>query len=315
MPESNDHDDELGHALSQADRASTLSLLGAIARRRADGAIQYYQAGIPSKRAWARGLRIAALVAGTLAGLTPLVLPLVVMLFWPSLENLIKDLLPLSAVLAAMSVACIAFDKLFGFSTAWVRFITAEIDLSARRDAFATQWAKECLRAGKQPTLEQVMADLDILAGFLTAINDLVRSETQSWVNEFRGALAELEKSVASTRATVSASAADDDRVRGALEVHVADVAQLDDAAWTLQLEAQPPERHAGFSSAVLTHVSAGVVRVGVAGTVKGIPVKEERAILVEPGKVSMLELELVPRIAKEPARAHAPQGAPASSS
>ena len=159
------------------------------------------------------------------------------------------------------------------------------------------------------------MANLDILGAFLTGINDLVRSETQSWVNEFRGALAELEKSVASTRATVSASATDDDRVRGALEVHVADVAQLDDSAWTLQLEAQPPERHAGFSSAVLTHVGAGVVRVGVAATVNGIPVKEERAILVEPGKVSMLELELVPRIAKEGARAHAPQGAPASSS
>ena len=315
MPESKDHDDELGQALSQADRASTLSLLGAIARRRADGAIRYYQAGVPSKRAWARGLRIAALITGTLAGLTPLVLPLVVMLFWPSRENLIKDLLPLSAVLAAMSVACIAFDKLFGFSTAWVRYITAELDLSARRDAFATRWAKQCLRAGKQPTLEQVMDSLDILGAFLAGINDLVRSETQSWVNEFRGALAELEKSVAATRATVTASTADDDRVRGALEVHVKDVAQLDDAAWTLQLEAQSPTTYAGSSSAVLTDVSPGVVRVGVAGTIKGIPVKEERAVIVEPGRVAVLELELVPWIAREPARAHVPQGAPASSS
>jgi hypothetical protein len=152
-----------------------------------------------------------------MAGLTPLVLPLAVMVASPSHENLIKDLLPLSAVLAAMSVACIAFDKLFGFSTAWVRFITAQLDLTARRDAFATQWAKECLRAGKQPTLEQVMANLDILAGFLGAMNDVVRSETRSWINEFRGALAELEKGVAATSATVSDSAADEERAGGAL--------------------------------------------------------------------------------------------------
>jgi hypothetical protein len=309
MPEPKE-DDELGHALAQTDRASTLNLLGAIARRRADGAIQYYRAGIPAKRAWARGLRIAALIAGTLAGLTPLVLPLTVVVFWPSHENLIKDLLPVSAVLAAMSVACIAFDKLFGFSTAWVRFITAELDLSARRDAFATHWAKECLRAGPAPTLEQLVANLDVLAAFLTAINDLVRSETQTWVNEFRGALAELERSVESTRATVAANTTP---ARGALEVHIADVAQLDDAAWTLQLGGQPPERHSGAASAVLTHVSPGVVRIGVAGTIRGIPVREERAIVVEPGKISTLELDLAARLAKEPARALGQQGAPSS--
>jgi hypothetical protein len=281
--------DPIGDALADDDKPAALRKVGDVAQSYADNAIKYYHDRIGAKRLGARWIRIGALGFGTLAGLTPLGLPLFITLLKPDLETHLKDLLPISALFAAISAAFIAYDKLFGLSSAWMRFVSAELDLRGKRNAFSVAWAKECMHAGPNPTTDQVLASIDVLAAFLASIDGVVRDETQAWVGEFRGALAALEKSVESSRAA-SATAPPE---RGAIEVHVLDANTLDDRTWTLQLATQDPIVCAGTASAAATHIAPGQVRVAVVGKLGGASVSAERVVTVEEGKVATVEVTL----------------------
>ncbi len=287
------HDEELadpiGDALALDDKPAALRKVGEVAQAYADNAIEYYRARVGVKRHGARWIRIGALVFGTLAGLIPLALPIFITVVKPDFEGHLKDLLPLSALCAGISAAFIAFDKLFGLSSAYMRFISAELDLRAKRNAFSVAWAKECIHAGANPTTDQVLACVDVLAAFLASIDGVVRDETQAWVGEFRGALSELEKSVESAKAAGSTAPPE----RGAIEVHVLDVDALDGRKWSLQLATQDPIEYAGTASAAVTHVAPGQVRIAVKSEVGGAPASAERVITVEAGKLTLVELSL----------------------
>jgi hypothetical protein len=282
--------DVVGAVFAAADKLDALRRLGVMAQKKASRAIGYYKRQVRSKRFFARGLRSMALGLGTLAGLVPLVLPIVV-LFAPWPKDHLPDLLSLTALLAGLSVGCIAFDKLFGFSSAWMRFTTTQMDLRAKSDAFSIDWARECLRAGSKPTVTDVLTSLDVLAAFLASINEVVRSETQSWVAEFRGVLADLEKSVEAAQTTAAAKAA----ARGSLEVRVLDMTALDERKWTLQVGGQDPVERIGATSAVATDLAPGQVAIIVSAKVSGKSVSLERVANVEAGKVAVVELTVAP--------------------
>jgi hypothetical protein len=284
------YDDVLGEALTLQDRRLALRRVGDVALARADKLARYYDDRKGGKRRWAQGLRISALVFGTLAGLLPLVLPVLSVFVFPDLDKKIKDLLSISAICAGLSAAFIAFDKLFGMSTAWMRFVTALLDLRARRDAFLIAWTQECLRAGEQPTAGQLAASLDVAAAFLASLHGVVRTETQSWMVEFRNSLADLEKSVEASRAAAAVTAPAD---RGAIEVRVLDVASLDGHAWTMQVASQAPVDYVGATSAAITHIEPGAVRIAVRGKMSGKPASTERVVIVEPSKVAVVEVSL----------------------
>ena len=185
-PETN----EVFAALALPDRAAALRVLGAVALKRVEEAIRYYELGIPSKRAAARLLRMTALLLGAIAGLTPLVLSLLVTIEWPDRTTLVRDLLPLSTTFAALAVTCIGIDKLFGFSSGWMRFIGATLDLQSKRSAFATLWLRECLRAGGLPGDAQVDASMDVLGVFLKVMirRWTARERRKSWCAGWREA-------------------------------------------------------------------------------------------------------------------------------
>lgn len=281
--------DPIGDALAGDDKAAALRKVGQVAQASADEAIDYYRKRVGPKRFGARMIRIGALGFGTLAGLTPLGLPVYITLFKPELERSLKDLLPLSALFVAISAAFIAFDRLFGLSNAWMRFISAELDLQSKRNAFAIAWARECIHAGPNPTTDQVLASLDVLASFLASIDGVVRNETQQWVAEFRGALAELERSVEAAKAAAATAPPE----RGAVEVHVLDTSSLDERKWSLQLATQDPVDYVGTASAAATHIAPGQVRVAVAGKIGGASVSAQRVVTVEEGKVAVVEFTL----------------------
>ncbi len=281
--------DPIGDALAIVDKAEALRQLGLVGRLRCDEAISYYRKGAPSKRLWARAFRVLALLFATTAGLTPIVLPLAVAWYAPWKDHL-SDLLSLAAVFAALAVATVAFDRLFGFSSAWMRFVVADLELTTRRDAFTAEWAKICVRAGVAPTAEQIASSLDVLAMLLASVNEIVRSETQSWVSEFRGVLSDLETRIEATRAAVSATVAP---ARGALEVRVTDVAALDGGSWTLQLGNHEPLDQGKSPSAVVTDLAPGILRVVASGIVRGSTVSAARALEVQAGKVAIVEFEL----------------------
>jgi len=67
-----------------------------------------------------------------------------------------------ASVLVAGAVLFIAIDRFFGFSSAWMRFITAELTIKQARDAFEFDWqAANASFGGKPPTDDQVRFDFD----------------------------------------------------------------------------------------------------------------------------------------------------------
>ena len=281
----------LARALKLDDRAAMLMALGDVGVGRAKRAIDYYEAGLKPKRNGARKLRMGALLLGTAAGLTPLVVALVVTIWLPNNIPLVRDLVPLSAIFAAAAIACVAVDRLFGYSSAWMRFVSASLELQSRRTVFASAWAKERVRAGATPTSEHVAASLDVLGTFLASIDDVVRSETQAWVAEFRGALADLDKTIQATRDQYASGAAPVDR--GAIEVRVTGVATFDGASWSLEVGGGDPSTYAGASSAAVMHLAPGLVKLAVKAKRGGQDLAAEHPAMVEAGKIVVVEFAL----------------------
>ncbi len=280
---------EVFAALALSDPTAMLLALGEVGERRVRQAIRYYEHGMNSKRAGARFLRMAALLLGAAAGLCPLVVSLLVTFRWPTEGALIRDLLPLSTILAALAVSCVGIDKLFGYSSGWMRFISASLELHAKRNAFSASWVKLCLQAGVSPRAEYVAASVDALSDFLASIDEVVRNETQSWVAEFRGALAELDKSVETTRGQLGLGAVPE---RGALEVRVPNVKSLDGTVWTLRVGGSQPTTQSATTAAV-SHLAPGLLRVVASGRRGGSEISAERAVPIEAGKIATLEMDL----------------------
>jgi hypothetical protein len=102
-----------------------------------------------------------------------------------------KRLLPSASMFAAIAVGCIALDKFFGFSSGWMRSMSAMLELQDKIESFEFAWARERLKRGaSSPTPESQAADLDMIAAFVSSVSGVIRSETEAWAGEFKSVLA-----------------------------------------------------------------------------------------------------------------------------
>lgn len=184
----------------------------------------------------------------------------------------------------------VGFDRLFGMSTSWMRFIGSTLDLQSRRAAFATAWAKQRVIAGDAPDDHKLLDALAYLETFITGINDVIRAETQAWISEFRGALDELDKQIRAQREKFADVTAAD---RGALEVVVTNFAQLDGGKLTVLVDGQLPIERTGAQSVVVPGLTPGIARVVLRATIANKAAAVEKACAIEAGKVFRLETAL----------------------
>ena len=286
-PSESADDDDLTLAMKLSGLAR-IDALGLVGRKRFDSSIRYYDESIPQARRFAKGLRAVALGAGVLASLVPLIVSLVFSVWFADRAQQAKDWIGLSAILAIVALGLVGIDRLFGFSSGWMRFMSITLDLRARQSAYLIAWARERHRAGANPDDEHLLVCLDLLATSLSGIDDLVRAETQAWIAEFRGALADLEKGLDLQRSQTSAPSTSD---RGAVEVRVATLATLDARKFQVQVGAMAPIERSGSATAVIAGLAAGIVKMTVSATISGKPVSVERAVTVEPSKVSVIDV------------------------
>ena len=86
-------------------------------------------------------------------------------------------------------------DKVYGCTTAWVRYLQAELELQELLKGFTFDW--ESSRLGAQtpePTPEQAAAMVASCRQFLIQAHGIVRNETHKWAAEFQSMLHELEE-------------------------------------------------------------------------------------------------------------------------
>jgi len=150
-------------------------------------AIQWYLDRKRLKKNWARFLRVVAIIATALAGLIPL------------LSEVLGDWLPaiwgsVSLIIAATAVA---LDRFFGFSSAWMRYLTTEMQIRHSLHRFLFDWeARQAKLAGSTPDEEAAQALVQSCRDFIQEVNQILRDEMGMWVDEFRQNLAELDKAV-----------------------------------------------------------------------------------------------------------------------
>ena len=155
------------------------------------GAIKWYSNSKKSKKWWAQAIRISSIVLGAIAALLPTIG-----------DMLSKDGMPgipggWTTICLGAAGALLLFDKYFGFSSAWMRYIIAEMQLQQVEQEFEMDWENE--RAswqGSPPTMDQVKQMLARCKAFTSQISTIVREETNVWVQEFQTTINTLNESI-----------------------------------------------------------------------------------------------------------------------
>lgn len=147
-------------------------------------AIAWYLSEKKRKANWSRSLRALSVILATAGGAIPVA---ALAAGRPVVGNW-------GFVLLALAAGCLAYDRFFGYSSAWLRYMSAAISLRSQLSDFQLEWVKEMAALGsREPTAEEVMLLVDLVRSFAHEVNETIRDETRSWLVEFSTNLSELE--------------------------------------------------------------------------------------------------------------------------
>lgn len=136
------------------------------------------------KARWSRALRILAILLATAGAAIPFVAA--------NNDNVGFEW---GYVLLACAAGAVAMDRFFGFSTAWMRYMSAELAIQQRLQELQFAWAAMLITRGDRvPSAHEVAAELEKLAAAASAIGEEIRIETIAWAEEFQSNIGELRK-------------------------------------------------------------------------------------------------------------------------
>jgi hypothetical protein len=233
-----------------------------------------------------RGLAIA------LAGLATIV-PIAVSMF-PSEWNP-QRWVPVASILAALSAGCIGFDRLYGYSSNWMRYLTALLELQSQLELLQFSWARRALesRLTSNPKSDNLIASLNLLQSTLVSVHHALKTETLEWATHLSVALQDFEKSVVAQRAATPALAALALPTLGALKLQIAGFDTLDDHRCELQLgTSASAEPHTGSTKAY-SNLAPGQHLLRVTAKRSGKPVSAEDIVTIKPGETASVTVTL----------------------
>ncbi|MGZ3460853.1 MAG: SLATT domain-containing protein [Archangium sp.] len=240
-----------------------------------------------AKKKWGASLtRIGAVLLTAAATMTPIVREL-----WPVADpNNAWKPVPFAALFAALAATCIALDKLLGFSSGWMRYISAMMELQTKIDAFHFDWNQWVLEEQTDPrTPKEAMSKaLALLSELLADVREVLNKETLLWATEFKRSLADLDKFTEAQRAAASALPS-----TGSIRLKVKNAEQLDDKSFKVQLDEGLSLEGSG-STFARNNLQPGQVRVRAFAKKGQVAVSAENIALIKPGEIADVELELV---------------------
>jgi len=258
-------------------RQNSLELLFDHLTDEAKSAIDWYLKAKRPKQKSAIWARMAAIVLTALAG----IIPMIVQIFVENGKPLIQP--AWASVSLGIAAAMVVVDRFFGFSSGWMRYISAELRIRQLLREFELEW--QTLKAGWKgldPTDDQVHTILSRAKMFINQVTTVVQEETNTWIREFQESLKQVEEA-ARAKAAVSES--------GALNVTVTNGDQST-AGWKLSIDGGSPITSTG-KTAALRDLSPGVHTVKAEGTINGAPKASEISVNVPAGGIGKAELTL----------------------
>jgi len=158
--------------------------------------VGWYASSLGSKRRWSRILRGGALLFAAAAAALPLVNTALLEASSGGSEPLPTTLVTLFLALAS---GLVVYDKFWGFSSGWLRYMKTRQLLENRIEAFHLDWAA-AWSASSAPERDPA-AFFPLARAFLDDINLLVGEETNAWIQEFNASLQSLEAQIEKKRA------------------------------------------------------------------------------------------------------------------
>jgi hypothetical protein len=172
-----------------ADIDASMDRLKAFAIGRAADAVSYYQRVKRPKKWWAVRLRLAALLGAGAAGLLPLISQIFVT------DQGRPYIAPAwASVFLALAAGAVAIDRYFGLSSAWMRFMTSELQVRRSLDEFEFGWESARAWFSEHPEQADVHQMIELARSFVTRIADIVQHETDEWMSEFRETIRQLDE-------------------------------------------------------------------------------------------------------------------------
>ncbi len=175
------------------DPEKSLDLMYQCALDDGQGVVKWYTVKRRWKRIFATALRGAAIVIGAVGGLMP-----VLDAAWPTALEFRFG--AIGFVLIAVAAAIIGFDKFFGFSSGWIRFMSTQLAVERAIKELQYDWAILQLAASSPVTPDRANSMLSRLRQFEATLATLVEQETLAWATEFHHSLAEFEAILTANR-------------------------------------------------------------------------------------------------------------------
>jgi hypothetical protein len=169
---------------SRAEIRNSLDEMYGWGERLAGDAISWYLTEKRAKSRRSRALRAAAIILGTLGAAVPIA----------ALATGRVALGNWGFMLLALAGGCVAYDKYFGVSSAWLRYVATATSLRAQLVDYQTTWAREMVAMGaREPDRTDAVRLIEFVRTFAWNVNDTIRVETEAWLVEFHTRLTELE--------------------------------------------------------------------------------------------------------------------------
>jgi hypothetical protein len=127
-------------------------------------------------------VRCAALFLAIVGGLCPLL---------PELGKI--DASRYGYILLAAGGGLLLFDKLFGLSSSWMRFMAAAQEIEALVDAFRVDWASEKSKLNTPATTSDGDPRYQLIRDFLVNMHAIIERETNEWKAEFQKGVVHFE--------------------------------------------------------------------------------------------------------------------------
>ncbi|MEJ2200268.1 MAG: SLATT domain-containing protein [Desulfuromonadaceae bacterium] len=153
--------------------------------------ISWYAKKRPHKRIWSQGTRIFTLLLFGAGILCPLIAPgLFTGDVSPGAGRI--DFLRMGYVLIAAAGGIVLFDKYFGLSTGWMRFMETQLKLELSLKEFYHDWILLELQDDPSKNLKK----LEAMKRFTLEVEQLVQRETRSWASEFTANLSNIDEMI-----------------------------------------------------------------------------------------------------------------------
>jgi SMODS and SLOG-associating 2TM effector domain 2 len=176
---------------SEAGRAQSLATLYREAYGYGKGAEEWYAGKRRAKRHAGRLLRVLAIVLTGVAALIPVLAEIYTTDGRPEIAP------AWAAVALGVAATLVGLDRFFGFTSAWTRFMVAELNLTKLRHTFEYGWQETWVGAADPPSVEDTRRLIGVARDFVLQVDGVLAKETDAWIREFRSVLSRAEQDLA----------------------------------------------------------------------------------------------------------------------